>query len=78
MIYRGVEYSVTATNEPDVWQWRFQIGERFAAGKTRTRLVHMAARRVHMRIDAALRASRMPEHHHERKSSDDVAVPPRR
>ena len=28
MIYRGVEYSVTATSEPDIWQWRFQIGER--------------------------------------------------
>src|SRR6478609_1295798 len=55
VIYKGVEYSVTATSEPDVWQWRFQIGERFAAGKTRTRLVHMAARRVQMRIDAELR-----------------------
>jgi hypothetical protein len=40
VIYKGVEYSVTATSEPDVWQWRFQIGERTAAGKTRTRLVH--------------------------------------
>jgi hypothetical protein len=57
-----VEYSVTATGEPDVWQWRFQIGERTAAGKTRTRLVHLAARRVQMRIDAALRASRAMEH----------------
>ena len=43
VIYKGVEYSVTATSEPDVWQWRFQIGERTAAGKTRTRLVHLAA-----------------------------------
>ena len=69
VIYRGVEYSVTATGEPDVWQWQFQIGERSTAGKTRTRLVHMAARRVHMRIDAELRASRIPEHRHQRKSS---------
>jgi hypothetical protein len=37
VIYKGVQYSVTATGEPDVWQWRFQIGERSAAGKTRTR-----------------------------------------
>jgi hypothetical protein len=37
-------------------------GERIAAGKTRTRLVHLAARRVQMRIDAALRASRVMEH----------------
>jgi hypothetical protein len=51
-----VEYSVTATSEPDIWQWRFQIGERTTIGKTKTRLVHMATRRVHMRIDTALRA----------------------
>ena len=68
VIYKGVEYSVTATSEPDVWQWRFEIGERFAAGKTRTRLVHMAARRVQMRIDAELRASRVSEHRAERRS----------
>ena len=55
MIYRGVEYSVTATSEPDIWQWRFQIGERTTDGKTRTRLIHMATRRVHMRIDAILK-----------------------
>ena len=62
MIYRGVEYSVTATSEPDVWQWRFQIGETATIGKTRTRLIHMATRRVHMRIDAALRALSPAEH----------------
>ena len=56
MIYRGVEYSITATGEPDVWQWRFQIGESTTVGKARTRLLHMATRRVQMRIDAALRA----------------------
>jgi hypothetical protein len=55
VIYKGVEYSVTATSQPDVWQWRFQVGERTEAGKTRTRLVDLAARRVQMRIDAALR-----------------------
>ena len=58
VIYKGVQYSVTATSEPDVWQWRFQIGERFAVGKTRTRLINMAARRVHMKIDAALKGPR--------------------
>ncbi len=57
MIYKGVEYSVPATSEPDIWQWRFQIGELTTTGRTRTRLVHMAVRRVHMRIDTALRAS---------------------
>ena len=57
MIYKGIEYTVTATSEPDIWQWRFQIGDMTTTGKTRTRLVHMATRRVHMRIDAALRAT---------------------
>ena len=62
MIYKGVEYSVTATSEPDVWQWRFQIGERPTIGKTRTRLIHMAIRRVQMRIDSTLRALSPTEH----------------
>ncbi len=56
VIYRGIEYSVAATSEPDVWQWRFQIGDVTTTGRARTRLAHMATRRVHMRIDAALRA----------------------
>jgi hypothetical protein len=55
VIYRGVEYSITATCEPDVWQWRFQIGNTTTIGKARTRMLNMATRRVHMRIDAALR-----------------------
>ena len=62
MIYRGVEFSVTATSAPDIWQWRFQIGERAMIGKTRTRLIYMATRRVHMRIDAMLRALSPAEH----------------
>jgi hypothetical protein len=57
-----VEYSVTATSEPDTWQWRFQIGEKTMIGKTRTRLLPMATRRVHMRIDATLRALSPTEH----------------
>jgi len=56
VIYRGVEYSITATDEPDVWQWRFQIDNSTTIGKARTRLPPMATRRVQMRIDAALRA----------------------
>lgn len=57
MIYRGIEYSIAATSEPDIWQWRFQIGDVTTTGRARTRLVHMATRRVHKRIDVALRAS---------------------
>ena len=55
MIYRGIPFSVAPTVEPDVWQWQFQIGENVKAGKTRTRLGAMAARRVQSKIDAALK-----------------------
>jgi hypothetical protein len=57
VIHKGIQYIVSATVEPDVWQWRFQIGESVRIGKTRTRLAALAARRVQMKIDAALKAS---------------------
>ena len=41
MIYKGVEYTITATGEPDLWHWRFRIGGIATTGKTRTRLIHM-------------------------------------
>ncbi len=59
MIHKGIQYSVAATVEPDVWQWRFQIGDSVRTGKTKTRLGALAARRVQMKIDAALKASRV-------------------
>ena len=33
MIYKGVEFTVTAVS-PDIWKWQFHIGERLVAGKT--------------------------------------------
>ena len=60
MIYKGVEYSIVPTAEPDLWEWRFQIGDRIRTGKTQTRLQALAARRVQSKIDAALRAARPP------------------
>ena len=57
MIYRGVPYSVAPTVEPDVWQWQFQIGDNVKAGRTRTRLGAMAARRVQSKIDAVLKGA---------------------
>jgi hypothetical protein len=56
MIHRGVEYFLTATAEPDIWHWRFQIGDRVKSGKTQTRLPTLAERRVQLKIDAALKA----------------------
>ena len=55
MIYRGVQYTVTATAEPDIWQWRFQVGDAVRSGKTQTRLAALAARRVRSKIDTALK-----------------------
>jgi hypothetical protein len=56
VIYKGVEYTVVATAEPDIWEWRFELGDRVRTGRTQTRLVALAARRVQSKIDAELRA----------------------
>jgi hypothetical protein len=56
VIHKGIQYIVAATSEPDVWYWRFQIGESVRTGKTKTRLAALAARRVQIKIDAALKA----------------------
>ena len=58
MIYKGVEYTVMPTAEPDIWEWRFQIGDKVKTGRTQTRLAALAARRVQSKIDAALRAAK--------------------
>jgi hypothetical protein len=58
VIYKGVEFSVVATAEPDIWEWRFKIGDKIRTGKTQTRLVALAIRRVETKIDAALRAAK--------------------
>jgi hypothetical protein len=57
VIHKGIRYSIAATVEPDIWQWQFQIGDNIRTGKTNTRLAALAARRVQMKIDAALRVS---------------------
>ena len=57
MIHRGVQYTVVATAEPDIWEWRYELGDQIKTGKTQTRLAALAARRVKSKIDAALRAT---------------------
>jgi hypothetical protein len=58
VIHKGIHYSVATTVEqPDVWQWQFQIGDSVRTGKTKTRLAALAARRVQIKINAALKAS---------------------
>jgi hypothetical protein len=55
VIHKGIEYTVSPTVDPDVWQWRFQIGDKVFTGKTKTRLAALAARRARLRIDAELK-----------------------
>ncbi|MGJ4931727.1 hypothetical protein ACQR1I_08595 [Bradyrhizobium sp. HKCCYLS2038] len=57
MIHRGVQYTVVATAEPDIWEWRYEFGDQVKTGRTQTRLAALAARRVKSKIDAALRAA---------------------
>jgi hypothetical protein len=59
VIYKGVEYTVVATAEPDIWEWRFQLGETIKTGRTQTRLAALASRRVQSKIDAALRVAKL-------------------
>lgn len=54
---KGIEFSLRQV-EPDLWKWQFQIGHTVTTGQTRTRLMGMAAHRVHKRIDLEL--SRAP------------------
>ena len=54
MIYKGIEFTVTAV-AAGVWKWEFRIGGRLVAGKTETRLYLLAVRRVQMRIDRELK-----------------------
>jgi hypothetical protein len=54
-IHRGVQYTIVATAEPDIWEWRYELDNSIKTGRTQTRLAALAARRVRCKIDAALR-----------------------
>jgi hypothetical protein len=54
---KGIEYSVKQV-ELELWKWQFQIGETVTTGRTRTRLMGMAAHRVQQRIDCELNKAR--------------------
>jgi hypothetical protein len=56
--HKGVEYTVLATAEPDVWEWQFRLGDELRSGRTQTRLAALAVRRVRTKIDAALRVAK--------------------
>jgi hypothetical protein len=54
MIYKGVEFTVTAV-AAGAWKWQFRIGDRLVTGRTDARLYLLAVRRVQMRIDRELK-----------------------
>lgn len=56
MNHRGVEFTVTKTAIPGVWQWQFRIGDETKTGKTETKIDLLAIRRVQLRIDRELKA----------------------
>jgi hypothetical protein len=58
MNHRGIEYTVTMTTVPGVWNWQFRIGDEVKTGKTETRIEMLAIRRVQLRIDRELRKVR--------------------
>ncbi len=54
MVYKGVEYAMTAAS-PDQWTWQFRIGDQAFAGRTEAKLNLLAMRRVQLRIDRELK-----------------------
>jgi len=56
--HRGVDFTVAPDPEPNVWRWRFWIGDKVTTGKTETALRGIAARRAQIKIDQAIRKSK--------------------
>ena len=55
MNHKGVEYTLTRSETPDVWKWQFRIGDLVRSGKTEARLLLLAMRRVQLKIDRELK-----------------------
>ena len=55
MNHKGVEYSLTRSETPDLWKWQFWIGNLVKSGTTEARLPLLAIRRVQLKIDRELR-----------------------
>jgi len=76
VIHRGIQYTVVATAEPDIWEWRYEYAGQVKTGRTQTRLAALAGRRVKSKIDAALRAARPASSQSERSDLQDTAAHP--
>ncbi len=55
MKHKGVDYSLTRSETPDIWKWRFRIGNLVRSGSTEARLPQLAVRRVQSKIDRELK-----------------------
>jgi hypothetical protein len=56
VLHKGIEFTLGPTLDPGIWRWRFEVSGVAKTGKTHTRLVHLATRRVRCKIDTVLRA----------------------
>ncbi len=55
MNHKGVEYSLTRSETPDIWKWQFRIGNLVKSGRTEASLPLLAIRRVQLKIDRELK-----------------------
>ena len=64
MKHKGVEYTVESSTTPNVWAWKFMIGDKVVTGKTETAIYFLALRRVQQRIGREQKKlNRLPEGH---------------
>ena len=54
---KGVDFTLMQV-APGLWKWQFQTGETVKTGKTKSKLLGIAARRVQQVIDRELNKSR--------------------
>jgi hypothetical protein len=55
MKHKGVNYSLTRSETPEIWKWRFRIGNLVRSESTEARLAQLAIRRVRSKIDRGLK-----------------------
>jgi hypothetical protein len=75
MSYKGVEFTVSMTGNPDVWQWQFQIGSATKSGKTEAKLELLAVRRIQSQIDRELRKLARATNEAPRARADTATAP---
>ena len=55
MNHKGIEYTLTRSETPGIWNWQFRIGDLVKSGRTEARMLLLAMRRVQLKIDRELR-----------------------